>query len=352
MHEDRLAEAIVNTLQVPLLVLSDKLRIMSASRAYCETFQVSAEQTMGRHLSELGDGQWKIPDLLQQLQEIILRHSTMEEFEVDQEFPAIGRRVMRLDARKIRQVEANPSELLLVIEDVTDRRGAERDMNTLLKQKDLLLTEVQHRINNSLQIIASIILLKAKSVQSEETRRHLYDAHERVVSVVIMQNQLQGVGLGDHIDTKFYLTRLCASLKNSMLQEQCPFVIEVDASEHVVTSGDAVRLGLITTELVMNAVKHAFKNRAAGLILVRYSAAGDTWSLSVVDDGVGFAPQHNETSSGGLGTGIVEVLARQLGGYVKLSTGNRGTSVVIVGRSGQAAEAGEAPLPTLFASYG
>src|SRR5947209_9738908 len=73
------------------------------------------------------------------------------------------------------------ARILLAIEDITDRRAAERELNGLLQQKEVLLQEMQHRIANSLQIIASILLLKARTVRSEETRLHLRDAHQRVM---------------------------------------------------------------------------------------------------------------------------------------------------------------------------
>src|SRR4029079_12306731 len=83
------------------------------------------------------------------------------------------------------------SAILLAIEDVTRRRETEREKDELLQQKEILLQEMQHRVANSLQIIASILLLKARTVQSEETRHHLHDAHQRVMSVATVQQQLQ-----------------------------------------------------------------------------------------------------------------------------------------------------------------
>src|SRR4029079_13829347 len=87
----------------------------------------------------------------------------------------------------------------------------------LLREKEVLLEEMRHRVANSLQIIASILLLKARAVQSEETRQHLQDAHQRVMSVATVQEQLRGTGLGDRIEIGPYLTRLCDSLAKSMI---------------------------------------------------------------------------------------------------------------------------------------
>jgi len=98
-----------------------------------------------------------------------------------------------------------------------------------------------------------------------------------------------------------------------------------------------VRLGLITTELVINAVKHAFPDRSSGRILVNYVGVDGSWGLSIADDGVGFPAQRDEAPSGGLGTGIIEVLARQLGGRVQVTTSARGTTVSILSGTSQGA---------------
>jgi two-component sensor histidine kinase len=238
---------------------------------------------------------------------------------------------MSLDAREIRHPEAERPELLLVIEDITERRAIEREKQDLLRQKELLLQETQHRINNSLQIIANILLLKAQAVRSEELRRHLHDAHERVVSVVTVQNHLQAVGLGANIAVGPYLSSLCASLGHSMISDRRPIALDVAAKGDDIPSGQAVRLGLITTELVINAVKHAFPDRSTGRIQVNYVAAAGSWGLSVADDGVGFPAQCDKHPSGGLGTGIIEVLARQLGGRIEVTTGAQGTTVSVLG---------------------
>src|SRR4029078_11999947 len=90
----------------------------------------------------------------------------------------------------------------------------------LLQQKEILLQEMQHRVANSLQIIASILLLKARTVQSEEARLHLQDAHQRVMSVATVQQQLHASGLNERIEIGPYLTKLCASLAASMVRDR------------------------------------------------------------------------------------------------------------------------------------
>ena len=340
-HGHTLAEAIVDTVREPLVVLDRDLRVIAASRSFYRTFAVEPRNTQGRKLYLLGDGQWNIPALRTVLEDIIPKHRTVEAYEVEHEFPTIGRRVMLLNARQVFDEDGTGSALLLAIEDVTERRDTEREKDELLQQKEILLQEKQHRVANSLQIIASILLLKARTVQSEETRLHLHDAHQRVMSVATVQQQLRASGLNEQIEIGLYLSKLCDSLAASMVGERRPLSVRVQATSGTATSSEAVSLGLIVTELVINALKHAFPGGEAGEILVSYEARGSGWRLSVSDNGSGPGEASAERPYAGLGTSIVEALARQLNATVEKSGGPQGTTVSIVAGAGQGGSRGQ-----------
>ena len=148
----------------------------------------------------------------------------------------------------------------------TSARGAlhERELEHLVRQKELLLEEMRHRIANSLQIIASILLLKARSVQSDETRGHLQDAHKRVLSVAAVQRHLQASGHGEAIAVAPYLSKLCSALATSMIGEARPVALETKVSGGTMLSSEAVSIGLIVIESVINALKHAFPQKQDG----------------------------------------------------------------------------------------
>ena len=324
-----LAEAIVDAIREPLLVLDPDLRVIAASRSFYRTFAVVPRKTEGQLVFDLGDGQWNIPKLRALLQDIIPKRRTVEAYEVEHEFPSIGRRVMLLNARRVFDEDGSASAILLAIEDVTRRREADREKDDLLQAKEILLQEMQHRVANSLQIIASILLLKARTVQSEETRLHLQDAHQRVMSVATVQQQLHASGLNEKIEIGPYLTKLCDSLAASMIGERRPLSIKVLATAGGAVSGDAVSIGLIVTELVINALKHGFQTEAEGEILVSYDAQASGWRLSVSDNGSGPKDSAGELPHSGLGTSIVEALAHQLKATVEKSSGQEGTRVTI-----------------------
>jgi chemotaxis protein methyltransferase CheR len=331
-----LAQALVDTVRESLLVLDGDLRVVAASRSFYATFQTTSAETVGRLVYDLGSGEWNNPALRELLERIIPEHGVMDHFEVEQDFPTIGRRTMLLNARKVFYKGDSNTTLLLAIEDITDRRIAERQLHSLSEQKDMLLSEMSHRVANSLQIIASILLLKARSVQSEETRGHLEDAHRRVMSVASLQQHLKATGMGEEIEVGAYLTKLCEALSGSMVRERRPIELSVEAGPGTVKSEQAVSIGLIVTELVINALKYAFPvDIAVGHIVVGYKASGGEWTLSVSDNGGGM-PEEPDKKSTGLGTTLVKALAQQLGAQVETKSSRNGTIISI----------SRAPLPS------
>jgi two-component sensor histidine kinase len=214
------------------------------------------------------------------------------------------------------------------VSDLTEARIAEKLKDDLLREKAVLLQEVQHRIANSLQIIASVLLQSARNVLSDESRLHLTDAHHRVMSIATVQKQLAATTEGE-VELRPYFSQLCQSLGASMIRDHARQSIEVDRDNSVVSADVSVSLGLIVTELVINALKHAFPDDRAGLISVGYKSTGPNWALTVEDDGVGM-PSDKREASPGLGTSIVEALARQLHARVGVAARHPGTAISII----------------------
>jgi two-component sensor histidine kinase len=325
-----LAQSIVDTVGEPVVVLDKGLRVIAASRSFYSAFKVSPEDTQGRLLYALGDGQWDIPKLRVLLDKIIPEHGVMEDYEVEHEFPNLGHRTMRLNARQAFYEGGAETTILLGIEDVTERHILERQKDELLRQKDVLLDEIQHRIANSLQIIAGIILMKANRVSSEETRLLLQDTHDRVISIATVQQQLNASGIIGPIEMLPYLTRLGDALASSMIGNDRPVTLKVVGTAGSLSSRQAESLGLITTELVMNALKHAFPSEnMKGRINIAYDVEGTNWKLSVADNGIGKPDGVFAQPKTGLGTGIIKALAHELNAKVETLSGSDGTIVSI-----------------------
>jgi two-component sensor histidine kinase len=320
--------AVIATSETPLLLLAGDLKVIAVSQSFCVTFGVDSTAVRGRSVLEMGDGEWDVPQLGSLLTATASGAAEIHAYELDLHRPHHGVRHLVLNAHRLDYEDKVRVRLLLAVADVTAARASEKLKDDLIREKAVLLSEVQHRIANSLQIIASVLLQSARRVQSEETRGHLRDAHSRVMSIASVQQQLAQSAEGD-VALRPYLTQLCASLGASMIEDPARLSIQLVVDDSVVSSEISISLGLIVTELVINALKHAFPAGRHGEITVRYQAHGPNWSLSVGDDGVGMS-EHPETAKPGLGTSIVEALASQLEAEVLIGNAAPGTTVEIL----------------------
>ncbi len=323
-----LTQAIIDTIHEPLIVLDEDLRIIVASRAFYKKFNLTHETTREKLFYDLGNGQWNIPALRTLLEQVIPTHTTVEDYEIEHDFPFLGQRTMMVNAREIKY-ENTRKKMLLSIFDITEQRTLEAEREKLLTQKDLLLKEMRHRVANSLQLIASILLLKAETVDSKESRSHLEDAHERIMTIASIQQQLDPVPLGEQIVVATYLQALCKSLVRSMIGGRKPIAVTVEASSGSVSSEEATSFGLITTELVINALKHAFPDNRSGAVVVKFIQTGADWTLSVSDNGVGLS-EEKVTARHGLGTSIIGALANQLQASIRKESSTHGTTISVV----------------------
>ena len=153
------AQDIVDTVREPLLILDTTLRVQSGNRAFYRTFQVSPEETENRLIYELGNGQWDIPALRNLLEDIVPTSSVFNDFELEHDFPTLGRRVMLLNARKL-QAGHHGELLVLAMEDVTDRRRAEEEVakakqasENANQTKSLFLANMSHELRTPLNAI-------------------------------------------------------------------------------------------------------------------------------------------------------------------------------------------------------
>jgi two-component sensor histidine kinase len=323
-----LALAVVASSNAPVLLLDSSLIVIAASKSFCRAFQIESGQVAGRSLTALGGGEWNVPQLTAMLKATASGFAEVDGYEMKLIRPGRGNRCLVLNATKLDYADDHNVRLLLAVSDITDARIAEKLRQDLAKEKEILLQELHHRVANSLQIIASVLMQSARKVQSEETRSHLFDAHQRVMSVASLQQQLAASRAGD-VQLRPYFTTLCESIGASMIRDHDQLSLEVRADDGIMTADASVSLGLIVTELVINALKHAFPNDRKGKILVDYKTHASNWTLSVTDDGVGMPTQPGSAKTG-LGTSIIQALTKQLDASISIAGAHPGTKVSIM----------------------
>jgi two-component system CheB/CheR fusion protein len=155
------AEAIVETVREPLLILDAELRVLKATRSFYETFRTSAAQTEGHPLFDLGGGQWNMARLRESLDEVVRHDTRLDDFEVVHEVPSTGPRHMVLNARQIHRQSAGTPLVLLAMEDVTERRQAEH----VLRQRDLAIQEASTQAILSVAPDGRIVMANLRAVQ-------------------------------------------------------------------------------------------------------------------------------------------------------------------------------------------
>jgi two-component system CheB/CheR fusion protein len=177
------ANALVDTVRQPLVILDGELRVEKANAAFYETFQTAAELTRGRALSELGRGQWNKPGLLTALKEVLAGDTRVDDLEVEAEFPTIGSRTMSLNARRLHAVRGTRGRILLAIEDRTEVKRAQRGREALLTLehdareraeaadhlKDQFVATVSHELRGPLTVISGWMNILLGAGQSPDT---------------------------------------------------------------------------------------------------------------------------------------------------------------------------------------
>lgn len=321
--------AVVASSPGPLLLLDGDLTVVAASASFSTTFDLDPRVAAGASVFDLGEGEWGGRQLRSLLEATAAGEAEVASYEMDLKRPSSETRCLVIQARRLAYEDLDHIRVLVAISDVTAARADAKLKNEALAQNSVLLQEVRHRVANSLQIIASVLLQNARKTRSDETRGHLKDAHNRVMSVAALERLLSASAEGEEdVRVHDYLRRLCDTIGASMIADSDEISLTVADGDDLVPARVSVSLGLIVTELAINALKHAFPEGRRGRIVVGYQSRGPNWTLTVRDDGVGM-PNDPALVRTGLGTSIVEALARQLQAAVEIAPGDPGTTVCV-----------------------
>jgi two-component sensor histidine kinase len=321
------AYALIRASHEPQLLLSSDQVVLAASRSFCQAFDLDPAWIVGRKMTDLGIRELASPGF-----QALLTASSFGSIPVAPMEIALKRhkRPIRTLVVHVNTLDGGPDDqlrLLVAFTDETSARNEARRSGQLIRHQAIVIQEAQHRIANSLQIVAGLLAQDARRVQSEEARQSLHDAYHRVMAVAAVQKQLSATG-DDNVSLQGYLTRLCVGLASSLISDASRLSITTVVEDRVVSGAEAASLGLIVTELIINALKYAFPDGRTGVILVDYRSDACDWVLSVSDNGVGFATGRHETRTG-LGTGIVAALSRNLHAEVVQVGTQPGTRVTI-----------------------
>jgi two-component sensor histidine kinase len=247
-------QGIVDTLDVPLLVLDQSLCVINANPAFFRTFHVDRDATFGVSLFSLGNGQWDIAELRRLLGDVIPKSQAVLGFEVSHDFPSIGRRTVLVTARRLVHPDDNSTSLLVMFEDVTDTRRA-------AAENDLLLAEMSHRIKNMLAVVHSIAFQTLVEGRSAKEYRDVFlgrlDAFLSVKDLVEQSGE-EGVDI--------------ATLVDDALRSVASKQLEVEPGPSVRLHRAHVRpIRMVLHELTTNAIKYGALSSPDGMVHLKWS---------------------------------------------------------------------------------
>jgi two-component system, sensor histidine kinase PdtaS len=206
-----------------------------------------------------------------------------------------------------------------IIVDITERKLAEERAASLLREKEILLKEVNHRIRNNMTSLGSLLALQANSTKDADVSAALYEAQGRVHCMQALYDKLFRHGGHNFVLAKEYFNDLVWNIKSSALCPSSNITLEFQGGDMLLDVDYLFPLGILTNELITNAIKHAFPNGRAGTIRVDFQAPSDKECvLTVADDGIGLSMQDKAEGSSGLGLELVNALTEQLHGHLKI----------------------------------
>ena len=207
---------------------------------------------------------------------------------------------------------------IVALIDVTNRARKEREeLIRQLRDKDMLLKEVQHRVKNNLQLVVALIRLEARN-EYKGTKANLPALAGRVEALQLLYNTLSGDGTSNEVDLGYYLSQIASSMMNAYAVEGIRVALKMDYAP--VSTNVALSVGLLVNELVTNAFKYAFAGRGAGLIRVECFHEDDRYTVIVSDDGVGLPKGVVWPVPGKMGALIAQTFRENTGANIQVET--------------------------------
>jgi two-component system CheB/CheR fusion protein len=290
------AEAIVETVREPLVILNQNLQVVKANKMFYQTFHAVPQETEDRLIYDLGNGQWNIPKLRELLENILPAHSTFRDFEVTHEFQHVGRKVMLLNASEIFNPNAQARTILLAIEDATDRKQAEEALRTTNAELQNFAYALTHDLQEPLRMVVNFTELLGREYAGklgEEADRFISYSVEGALRIeALLKALLSYWEVAERSHDTFASIDCGAVLAKALLNLQAA----VAESGATITSDPLPRVEaeeVLLMQLFQNLISNSIKYRGHDAPRVHVSAERDAtgWLFAVRDNGMGIDPE-------------------------------------------------------------
>jgi two-component system CheB/CheR fusion protein len=361
------AESIINTVREPLISLDQDLRVVTVSRSFYEFFKVKPEETLGQLIYDLGNKQWDIPKLRELLETILPQKATFDNYEVEHDFAAIGKRVMLLNARQIQRESGKEKIILLAIEDITDRKeieaGLEKAHNELndlaaelkrvARAKSEFLANMSHELRtplNSINGFSEVLFDETFGPLNEKQKKYVNNVLTSGKHLLLLINQILDMAKVESgkmklvissLHMKSLLNEISLLVADMVSKKNIEMVIEI-AENLPNIEADELKVKEIMYNLISNAVKFTPEGGKIGMQAKKLETEIE---IIVWDTGIGIASENKEkifegffrvdtpysrvTEGTGLGLPLSKKMAELHGGKFSVESDglDKGTSV-------------------------
>lgn len=242
--------------------------------------------------------------------------------------PDNSERIIHGEARTAFDDGGNLNKVFGTIQDITERKKIEEELQTSLEEKEMLLREIHHRVKNNLIVISSLLSLQADYIKDKTSREMFLESQSRAKSMALIHERLYQSTDLKRIDFGDYIRTLCMDLYRTYVSNPEQIKLHLNLKPVPVDINTAIPCGLIINELVSNTMKHAFPEDKMGDINIEFHSKDKNLILSVQDNGVGFPQDIDFKNTESLGLSIVNSLVGQIDGEIEMVV-NGGTKFTI-----------------------
>lgn len=303
-----------------LLTLNTQLNISSFNTHCHNYFWYVAERSMseGLHFPAFFKGILDDKDL-RIFNKLLLKVLKGESKQIEVSFKPKRKIIsMEIFLNPIFDTEGNITEISLVAHDITEKKKAEKEIVESLKEKEVLLKEIHHRVKNNLQVISSILNLQSSFVKDKKTLEILEESRNRIRSMAIIHENLYQTTNFSSIDFSSYLENLCSNLISSYHLYSGTVQLHTELQKVELVLDQAIPCGLLVNELITNSLKYAFPEGRSGEIAVQLFEKAGRIHLKIGDNGVGMPEDYDILNSDTLGLQLVSTLVEQLEGEIQV----------------------------------